>query len=118
MSSAEAEFHGVAKVSGIGLGFQSLLSDLGVQVPVRVWTDSSTAMGVCQRQGLGKLRHMETHTLWVQHAVRSRRIELRKILGEENPAELFTKSSFTADKLRELVHLQGCTYETGRPEHR
>ncbi len=58
------------------------MHDLGINLPIRLWTDSSAAVGICQRQGLGKLRHLETHTLWVQHAVRSQRIELRKIPGE------------------------------------
>ena len=70
LSSGEAEFNGVVKAAGIALGQQSILRDLGYVVPVRVWTDSSAAMGICQRQGLGKLRHIETHTLWVQEKVR------------------------------------------------
>ena len=65
LSSGEAEFYGVVKASGLALGQQSLLRDLGLELPVRVWTDSSAAMGICARQGLGKLRHIATHTLWV-----------------------------------------------------
>ena len=94
LSSGEAEFNGVVRGAGIGLGFQSLLADLGVQVPLRVWTDSSAAIGICSRQGLGKLRHLDTHTLWIQQAVRSKRVDLRKIPGERNPADLFTKHIF------------------------
>ena len=93
LSSGEAEFNGVVKGAGVGLGYQSLLRDLGIDVPVRVWTDSFAAVGICSRQGLGKLRHIDTHTLWVQQAVRSKRIELRKVSGEVNPADLFTKHS-------------------------
>ena len=92
LSSGEAEFNGVVRGSGIGLGYQSLLRDLGHELPVRVWTDSSAALGICSRQGLGKLRHLDTHTLWVQQAVRSRRIDLRKVDGERNPADLFTNT--------------------------
>ena len=39
LSSGEAEFAGVVRGSGQGLGFQALLSDLGVEAPLRVWTD-------------------------------------------------------------------------------
>jgi len=53
LSSGEAEFNGVVRGSGVGLGFQSLLRDLGLEVPLRVWTDSSAAIGICSRQGLG-----------------------------------------------------------------
>ena len=76
LSSGEAEFGGVVRAAGQGLGYQSLLRDLGVDVPLRVWTDSSAAIGICSRQGLGKLRHLDTQTLWVQQAVRTGRVDL------------------------------------------
>ena len=91
LSSGEAEYYGVVKASGIALGQQSLMRDLGMEVKVRVWTDSSAAMGICGRSGLGKLRHVQTHTLWVQERVKSGAIELRKVNWLVNPADLFTK---------------------------
>ena len=62
LSSGEAEFAGVIRGAGQGLGYQALLKDVGVELPLRVWTDSSAAIGICSRQGLGKLRHLDTHT--------------------------------------------------------
>ena len=114
LSSGEAEFNGVVRGAGIGLGYQSLLHDLGIQVPLRIWTDSSAAMGICGRQGLGKLRHLDTHTLWVQQAVRSRRFELKKIDGKVNPADLLTKHSLTRERLMALTKLFECDYRGGR----
>ncbi len=114
LSSGEAEFNGVAKGAGMALGFQALLADLGVQAPVRVWTDSSAAIGICSRQGLGKLRHLDTHTLWIQQAVRTGRISLRKVPGLANPADLLTKHSLSRERLRDLVKLFGCEYRPGR----
>ena len=116
LSSGEAEFNGVVRGSGIGLGCQSLLRDLRIEMPVRVWTDSSAAIGICTRQGLGKLRHLDTHTLWVQQAVRSGRIDLRKVLGEVNPADLFTKHSLSRERLMKLVDLFSCKFRGGRAE--
>ena len=115
LSSGEAEFAGVIRGSGQGLGYQALLEDLGIKAPLRVWTDSSAAIGICSRQGLGKMRHLDTHTLWIQQAVRSKRIDLRKISGEENPADLLTKHSSSQAKLEYLVRLFGCRYCDGRP---
>ena len=60
LSSGEAEFYGVVRASGAALGQQSLFADLNVPLNVRVWTDSSAAMGICTRQGLGKLRHIDS----------------------------------------------------------
>jgi|GEM_PF-3583062 len=71
-------------------------------------------MGTCSRQGLGKLRHLDTHTLWVQQAVRSRRIQLLKIAGEVNPADVFTKHSLSRDRLMKLTKLFDCKYMSGR----
>lgn len=114
LSSGEAEFAGVIRGAGQGLGYQALLRDLGVELPLRVWTDSSAAIGICSRQGLGKLRHLDTHTLWVQQAVRTKRVDLRKVDGEQNPADLLTKHSISRQRLEGLVALFSCKYLGGR----
>ena len=114
LSSGEAEFAGVIRGSGQGLGYQALLSDLGVTAPLCVWTDSEAAIGICSRQGLGKLRHLDTHTLWIQQAVRSGRVGLRKVLGEKNPADLLTKHSLSRARLEMLVGVFGCQFIDGR----
>jgi hypothetical protein len=116
LSSGEAEFYGLVKASGVGLGFRSLLADFGYSLPCRVWTDSSAAMGIVGRQGLGKLRHIDTHSLWVQQAARSGRIEVRKVRGEDNPADLFTKHLPSRGKIDQLVSLLGCRFDQGRPD--
>ena len=116
LSSGEAEFNGVVRGAGQGLGYQALLSDLGVDVPLRVWTDSSAAIGICSRQGLGKLRHIDAHMLWIQQAVRSGRVDLRKIDGEKNPADLLTKHSLSRDKLWQLTQLYDCHFLEGRAQ--
>ena len=63
MRSGEAEFYGVVKALGVALGYHARLHDLGIQLPMRVWTDSSATIGICSRQGLGKLRHVDTRSL-------------------------------------------------------
>ena len=114
LSSGEAEYYGVVKASGIALGQQSLMADLGIKVGVRVWTDSAAAVGICGRSGLGKLRHVQTHTLWVQERVRTGAMELRKVNGLVNPADLFTKHLASRERINQLVELFGCEYREGR----
>ena len=114
LSSGEAEFYGVVKAAGVGLGLQSLLQDLHLGVSVRVWTDSTASMGICGRQGLGKLRHIDTQCLWIQQRVRDKTIELRKVRGEVNPADLFTKHLTGADRVESLLGLFGCYFSGGR----
>ena len=112
----EAEFYGLVKAAGAGLGQQSLMHDLGVDLPVHAWTDSSAALGIATRSGLGKLRHLETHTLWVQEKVRTGAIIVRKVRGDVNPADLFTKHLPSKDKIHQLTKLFGCEYRSGRPD--
>ena len=114
LSSGEAEFYGVVKAGGVSLGFQSLLADVGLKLPVRVWTDSSATLGICGRQGLGRLRHIDTQCLWIQQRVRDGAVQLYKVRGEENPADLFTKHLVCRDRIQSLLRLFGCSYRDGR----
>ncbi len=116
LSSGEAEYYGVTKGSGTGLGYQALLADLGVRLPLRVWTDSTATLGICHRQGLGKLRHLDVRALWLQQKVRRGEVELRKIKGTENPADLFTKHLSSPTVVEGLLRVFGCEYRGGRPE--
>ena len=97
LSSGEAEYYAALKGASASLGFQSMLRDLGMRVSVMLYTDSSAARGIIHRAGLGKLRHLETGYLWLQAAVRQKRLQVRKVLGTENPADLMTKHLATAD---------------------
>ena len=114
LSSGEAEYYGLVKGAAAGLGHQAIMSDYGVDMPVRVWSDSSAALGVSKRSGLGRIRHLDTNTLWIQEKVRTGAIEVRKVKGEENPADLFTKHLPSRDKVHSLVRLFGCEYRDGR----
>jgi histone deacetylase 1/2 len=48
LSSGEAEFYGVVKASSVALGYQAMMEDLGQAMEVRVWTDSTATMGICE----------------------------------------------------------------------
>ena len=92
LSSGEAEYCAVVKATAEALGVQALARDLGEELDVYVFTDSSAARGVANRLGLGKLRHVDVRLLWVQELVRSGRIKLRRVKGEHNPADMLTKA--------------------------
>ena len=110
LSSGESEFYGVVKAGGVSLGYQALLRDLGLNLQVRVWTDSTATLGICGRQGLGELRHIDTQCLWIQQRVRDKSIELYKVKGEDNPADLFTKHLASRDRIHRLLELFNCRY--------
>ena len=50
----------------------------------------------------------------MQQAVRSVRIDLSNVLGEENLADLFAKHPFIRDRLMKLTALFDCRFASGR----
>ncbi len=66
LSSAEAELHAMVAASAEALGIVSLTKDMGIDALGEVYADSSAALGIAQRQGMGKVRHIRTQALWVQ----------------------------------------------------
>jgi len=105
LSSGEAEYYAALKGASSALGFQSMLRDLGMEASITLFTDSSAARGIIHRAGLGKLRHLETGYLWLQAAVKSKKLQVRKVLGTENPADLLTKHLSAADMWKNLERL-------------
>ena len=65
LSGAEAELYGVVRGATQGIGLQSIARDQGETLDLEVLTDSSAAMGVCMRKGIGRVRHLDTNLLWV-----------------------------------------------------
>ena len=78
LSSGESELAAVTKAAAEALGIQSVLSDFGVSVKIEIHSDATAAIGICKRQGLGRVRHLATADLWVPQKVRSRELKLFK----------------------------------------
>ena len=88
LSSGEAELNGIGQGIAQGLGIQSICRDLGYNYGLRIHSDATAAIGIARRRGMGKVRHLDCTDLWVQEVVRSCRVELLKISGAENPADV------------------------------
>ena len=116
LSSGEAEYYAAVKGASEGLGFQAACEDLGMgRMTVKILTDSSACKGICQRTGLGKVRHIDVALLWLQDLVRRGRIVMRKIPGSENPADLMTKY-LTGVKTALITNGLGFHVEDGRTQ--
>ena len=113
LSSAEAEYYAALKGASMALGFRSMAADLGENIKVVLRTDSSAALGIIGRQGLGKVRHLETGYLWLQDIVSQRRLAIRKVKGADHPADLSTKYLKSEDVERHLKFL-GFSFCNGR----
>ena len=108
LSSGEAEWYGLVKGSAVGLCLKAMLADWGITVTLDVLSDSSAARGFSNRQGLGKMRHVQTRFLWVQERVRDGHLRVLPIRGKNNPADIFTKA--VAGTLREK-HIKRMGFE-------
>ena len=71
LSCGEAELHGTSKGLQHALGLKTLYADLGLVVKLRIPSDTTAAIGIARRRGLGKLRHLACEDLWIQHKVRN-----------------------------------------------
>ena len=76
-----SELYGLVKGSAAGLALQSLLVDRGLHLELDVLCDSSAAGGFSQRQGLGRMRHVQTRYLWVQERVKEGHLKAAPVRG-------------------------------------
>ena len=113
LSSGESEFYGIVKAATIGLGVNGLMMDLGLSVELRVNTDSSAAKSIASRRGCGKVRRLEVRELWLQDRAAKGELQVKKVRGEDNLADILTKHVG-----REILdkHMKSAGYErrTGR----
>ena len=91
LSSAEAEYYALVKAASIALGMRAMYRDLGLEIKLNLFTDATGAKGIATRRGLGKLRHVDVHLLWLQQQVASGIFKVYKVDGKQNPADLYTK---------------------------
>ena len=114
LSSGEAELGGIVKAATEGIGLQSLAQDLGLDFSIQLYADSSAAIGICRRSGIGRVRHLAVGQLWVQERLRSGHFSLFKVCGTANPADLLTKHLSGPVISTHLATLH-CQAEQGRP---
>lgn len=113
LSSAEAELTGLCQAAGEGLGLQSICKDLGLDLSLRLRSDSSAAIGICRRRGLGRVRHLAVAGLWLQDRLRTQDFELLKIASHDNVSDLLTKYLDRSTHERHINNL-GLEFEDGR----
>ena len=97
LSSGEAEYTALVKAATEGIGIQALAADMGWAFKLEVLVDSSTAKSIASRSGIGKVRHLNVKTLWVQEAVKGSKFRIVKVRGDRNLADLLTKSQGMKD---------------------
>ena len=71
LSPAQSELYAMVSAASEGLGARVMAMDFGHHAPLVLHVDASAAIGVAQRKGLGRIRHLDC-----QDAVRSKRVAL------------------------------------------
>ena len=113
LSSGEAELNGIGQGIAQGLGVQSICRDLGFHYGFGVHTDATAAIGIARRRGMGKIRHLDCTVLWVQEVIRTGRVELLKVPGADNPADLWIKY-LEKPLMTKMLNKMGMKSVTGR----
>ena len=85
----------------------TLVKDVGM--------DASAAIGISNRVGSGKVRHIEVNQLWLQEKVGQKSIILNKVGTDENLADALTKG---VDAAAILYHCNGIAMELRGDRHR
>ena len=113
LSSGESELAAIIKGAGEGLGFQSSLRDFELAIPLELYSDATAAIGMCKREGLGRVRHLSTADLWIQQLIRHDRIRLFKCPSIENPSDMCTKG-LGRDRIVSLMQMVYYQLQGGR----
>ena len=91
-SSCEAEYIAATAASSEAKYIQALFLACGQRVNIHLRSDSSGAIGVANRRGLQRLRHLDVRFLWLQAETASKNIRISKVLGLEKRSLEFCRS--------------------------
>ena len=70
---------------------QNLLEELGMPARLHLSTDSTSAIDLAFRHGVGRVRHLGVRQTWLQEELRAERITIGYVPAATNVADLFTK---------------------------
>ena len=115
-SSGEAELYALTKLASQVLGMMSLADDFGVKMQAKVRTDSSAAIGMAYRNGIGgRARHIRVQYLWIQGVIDQRGLKLEKVDTKMNVADVLTKH-LAREAFEQHLHTMGFRLRDGRSD--
>ena len=100
LSSAEAELNALVKGISESLGLRNLFKEMNRIMQVKVHTDSSACKGIVQREGCGKVKHLEVRQLWVQEKIGDKSVEVKKVPREINCSDCLTHHWSSVDGIK------------------
>ena len=115
LSSGEAELTAMVKMSTELIGIMNMMVDWAESYGARVFADSTAALGVVNRKGSGKLRHVRVGMLWIQGKREDGVLEYTKVGGLDNPGDLMTKN-LSRDQIQNHLARMAIEIRGGRAE--
>ena len=108
-SSGEAEVRALTQCAQDLVFVRNLgVEDFGMTIDVpRLFCDSSAAIQVARRLGVGKMRHVDLGHFYIQELVKEKRVIVQKIKGTENPSNALTKHLTTGKEMEEAREMLG-----------
>ena len=100
----------MSKTATQAIGLMQILQDFGRESSIVIQSDSSAAIAIVNREGLGRTRHIQVQYLWMQAEVAEKRLQAKKVGTDYNPADLLTKA-LAQEKLN--THLTALGFEVG-----
>ena len=97
------------------IGIVNLAFDFGIELEASVGTDAGAALAITHRQGLGTLRHIDVHWLWIQERIKYGDLSTHNVHGNEDPADLLTKH-FNQEEILKHLSTLGFRVAEGRAD--
>ena len=91
----------------------SLAADLGLTFSTRLHVDAAAALGILERRGVGKIRHLDVGALWLQEVQLRQKVAFMKVKGTSNPGDLMTKH-LPQEQLNEYMNKLSFEFMEGR----
>ena len=89
-SSGEAQLYRIVDGLTRRIFTKHMYEKMGRTINIDVETDSTAAIGMCFRTGVGKIRHIQVRWLWIQDAIRDQTVRFRKVESTDNEAHMGT----------------------------
>ena len=81
---------------------------------IHLMADASAAIGISNRVGVGKVRHIEVNQLWLQEKVAMKKFVINKVPTDSNLADALTKG---VDAKILSFHIAGINAEVLQNRH-
>ena len=108
LSPGESEWFALTHTACAIIDLTNLSRDLGRDLAAHLVGDASAASGIGARGGVGKIRHLETRTRWLQKHITGKEVTRRRKKGSENPSDPGTKYH---DQTTMWKHVSALGYE-------